>query len=312
MGCAASSATKNARRARKANAPPSRTPSGWELLAASTLEQIAAASDVTVDELTEFAEFMEVDSAAEPHLLRIVAEAMNASLPKSWMECEDPASGQYYYCNTQTHETTWDNPLDRYYKNKLETARACFRSLPPESSAGLAIPTATSSVNARELRELSGGDGSSSSAGTGKLPASAALWEYEEPLWEAKGAAAGTPTETVWVPMQADAAADLEAAFADQKMGKMIVLQRRGHSGIRHSYIVCLKEPMMQMNRCTGRERRIRRTEPHSPPVVIAVPVADRAMASPMGPLIPMAAAVAAGGEADSGVVVQVLPGTLF
>lgn len=286
MGCAASSAKKT-KGGRKLFAMPLRTPSGSELLAAATLEKIAAASGFTVLELAEYAEFMAVDAAAEPHLLGIVAEAMSAPLPTQWMEAEDPASGQYYYCNVRTHETTWDHPLDQYYKNKLETAQARARSLDPASTGSLTIPTATRpSATALPLRELSGDTSSS------KLPTSKALWEYEEPLWETKGAAAGT-AETIWVQMQAGAAADLEAAFTNKKMGKMVVLQRRGHSGLPHSYIVCLREPMIQMNSRTGNARRIRRTE-HGPPVVIAVPVA-----------MAIAEIVTAVDAGSSGVVVQ-------
>ena len=122
-------------------------------LLASTLEQTATASDVTVAELVG-----DVTVAVLSLLVSIVAEAMAAPLPEPWMECEDSASGRYYYyCNAQTPQTTWEHPLDRYYCGKLkEIARACVRSEHPATRRSTPIATMSmSSSNARELHDPS-------------------------------------------------------------------------------------------------------------------------------------------------------------
>ena len=88
---------------------------------------IAKENGVSPGELAEFAEFMDVDPVKEAFLLPIVAEAMNAPLPEHWRECEDAASGQYYYAHTQTQQTTWEHPLDQYFKNLLFVERRNYQ-----------------------------------------------------------------------------------------------------------------------------------------------------------------------------------------
>ena len=96
-------------------------------LTANMAEQIAQENGVSSAELAEFAEFMDVDLVKEPHLLAIVAEAMKAPLPEFWIECEDVTTGQYYYCNTETRATTWEHPLDKYFKNLLWKERKNYK-----------------------------------------------------------------------------------------------------------------------------------------------------------------------------------------
>ena len=86
---------------------------------AVSAQSVAQEYQIEVDELVDMAEYMEVDSAAEPFLLRIIAESMVQPLPAEWRECDDESSGQVYYFNEETNETTWEHPLDQYYKNLL-------------------------------------------------------------------------------------------------------------------------------------------------------------------------------------------------
>eukprot|EP01052_Picozoa_sp_SAG31_P043927 SAG31_NODE_7481_length_1678_cov_4.905636_1_plen_81_part_10 len=79
-----------------------------------TVESVAAEYGVAPEELLDFADYMEVDPAVEPFLLAIVAENMNAPLPDGWSECYDEASGQEYYYNRSSSETSWEHPLDQY------------------------------------------------------------------------------------------------------------------------------------------------------------------------------------------------------
>ena len=86
---------------------------------AAGAEAVAEQYGVAVEELLDFAEYSDVDPATEPYLLPIVAENMNAPLPDGWSECYDEASGQEYYYNTASNETSWEHPLDQYYKNLM-------------------------------------------------------------------------------------------------------------------------------------------------------------------------------------------------
>ena len=52
---------------------------------------------------------------------------MTAPLPEGWIECEDAATQQFYYCNTATQATTWEHPLDQYFKNLLFVERKNYK-----------------------------------------------------------------------------------------------------------------------------------------------------------------------------------------
>lgn len=86
--------------------------------------QIAVQFGVTTEFLAEFAEFMAVNFRKEPFLLPIVAEAMTAPLPNFWVECHDANTDQYYYANTKTRQSTWEHPLDHYFKELLIAKRS--------------------------------------------------------------------------------------------------------------------------------------------------------------------------------------------
>eukprot|EP01052_Picozoa_sp_SAG31_P003624 SAG31_NODE_141_length_22675_cov_48.948879_23_plen_79_part_00 len=68
---------------------------------------------VPLDELLDFAQFLQVDPAKEAYLLTVVAEACLAPLPADWEECEDPKTREVYYSNLKTFKTTWEHPLDQ-------------------------------------------------------------------------------------------------------------------------------------------------------------------------------------------------------
>jgi hypothetical protein len=95
--------------------------------------QVAEEHGVALEELLEFAVFMEVDTAKETYLLTVVAEAISAPLPPDWIELEDAGSGQAYYCNQKTQQTTWEHPLDQYFKNLLFIERKNYKARKKES-----------------------------------------------------------------------------------------------------------------------------------------------------------------------------------
>ena len=69
---------------------------------------------VSEAQLAEFAEFMDVDVSKEGFLLPIVSEALRAPLPEGWAECEDAATGEFYYRNRRTEQTMWEHPLEQH------------------------------------------------------------------------------------------------------------------------------------------------------------------------------------------------------
>ena len=84
-----------------------------------TLAGVAENYGLEETELAEFADFMDVNSETEGYLLYIVAESMTQPLPVDWAEVEDESSGRTYYYNQNTNETSWEHPLDQYYKNLI-------------------------------------------------------------------------------------------------------------------------------------------------------------------------------------------------
>lgn len=45
---------------------------------------------------------------------------VQAPLPKNWKPCKTKDSGDIYYFNFQTSESSWDHPCDGYYKRLYE------------------------------------------------------------------------------------------------------------------------------------------------------------------------------------------------
>ena len=103
-----------------AAAPPKRTSSGSHVL---TLEQVARQYGTCVDDVVEFAQFLDVDPVAELALLPTVCACINAELPEGWQECEDPKSGESYYWNRKTDETAWEHPLDAGFRRQIAAQR---------------------------------------------------------------------------------------------------------------------------------------------------------------------------------------------
>ena len=104
---------------RRVDQPSASSNNGAEFSAAD----VAAEVGIGEHELLEFANYLGVDSGAESFLLPIVAEAITAPLPEEWEEIEDPSSGQSYFFNSNTQRTTWDHPLDQYFKNLIFVER---------------------------------------------------------------------------------------------------------------------------------------------------------------------------------------------
>ena len=126
----------------------------------------SASQGLALDELLEFAQFLGVDPAKEAYLLTVVAESCVAPLPADWIECEDEATREVYYSNQKTLKTTWEHPLDQYYKNLLFVERKNYKER--KKSGGARNGPDPRKAAARPAQQAGGGGGGGSGHGGGR------------------------------------------------------------------------------------------------------------------------------------------------
>ncbi|XP_059403562.1 centrosomal protein of 164 kDa-like isoform X2 [Carassius carassius] len=73
-------------------------------------------------EIHEYAVEIGIDPEREPELLWLAREGMVAPLPTEWKPCQD-VSGEVYYFNFSTGQSTWDHPCDEHYRQLVEQER---------------------------------------------------------------------------------------------------------------------------------------------------------------------------------------------
>ncbi|XP_059371018.1 centrosomal protein of 164 kDa-like, partial [Carassius carassius] len=73
-------------------------------------------------EIHEYAVEIGIDPEREPELLWLAREGMVAPLPAEWKPCQD-VSGEVYYFNFSTGQSTWDHPCDEHYRQLVEQER---------------------------------------------------------------------------------------------------------------------------------------------------------------------------------------------
>ena len=76
-----------------------------------------------VKEIREYAKYLGMDVEKDHDLLYIAKEGLKAVLPIGWQACRTP-KGFIYYVNLETKESTWEHPLDQYYRAKYQEAKA--------------------------------------------------------------------------------------------------------------------------------------------------------------------------------------------
>ena len=82
------------------------------------------------EEVMGFADYLGFDLASHPDLYWIAEQARNAPLPEPWTEHSDDTGNTYYY-NPQLGESSWEHPLDSYFKgcgSSLALLRTQLRS----------------------------------------------------------------------------------------------------------------------------------------------------------------------------------------
>ncbi|XP_051788122.1 centrosomal protein of 164 kDa isoform X2 [Erpetoichthys calabaricus] len=77
----------------------------------------------TETEVKEYAKEIGIDPDKEPALMWLARDGIMARLPKEWKPCQD-VSGEIYYFNFSTGQSTWDHPCDEQYRNLVIKERA--------------------------------------------------------------------------------------------------------------------------------------------------------------------------------------------
>ncbi|XP_051536046.1 centrosomal protein of 164 kDa-like isoform X2 [Myxocyprinus asiaticus] len=93
-------------------------------------------------EIHEYAVEIGIDPEREPELLWLAREGMVVPLPPEWKPCQD-VSGEVYYFNFSTGNSTWDHPCDEHYRQLviLERERAQHtRTAPLATTAPATAP----------------------------------------------------------------------------------------------------------------------------------------------------------------------------
>ncbi|CAB1120603.1 unnamed protein product [Ectocarpus sp. CCAP 1310/34] len=79
-----------------------------------------------VEAVTRHAKYLGMDPERDGTYMWIAEEALNAKVPEGWVtgEGEGEYEGLVYYYNEATGESTWDHPLDEYYREKFKRKKA--------------------------------------------------------------------------------------------------------------------------------------------------------------------------------------------
>ncbi|NXD86608.1 CE164 protein, partial [Halcyon senegalensis] len=62
-----------------------------------------------------YAQEIGIDPEKEPELIWLAKEGIVAPLPTNWRPCQD-ITGDIYYFNFATGQSSWDHPCDDHYK----------------------------------------------------------------------------------------------------------------------------------------------------------------------------------------------------
>lgn len=155
----------------------------------------AADSPLSADDVKEYGKFLGMDVEADSHLLWIAKEAMEAPLPEGWTQHEDKDGFVYFY-NTGTEQSTYEHPMDDFYRKVYAKARTGGSGGPavafgtPGGGGGLAAAAGGSGAGAAQRFEpasrtsVSGGRPFSSSrvSPQGVFPSPAELLNVLETL----------------------------------------------------------------------------------------------------------------------------------
>ena len=61
-----------------------------------------------------------IDVLFTPQYMWLAEEYLSAKLPAEWSQVFDQQHQAYYYYNSKTHETSWENPFQTYYSSQFQ------------------------------------------------------------------------------------------------------------------------------------------------------------------------------------------------
>ncbi|XP_017286133.1 centrosomal protein of 164 kDa isoform X3 [Kryptolebias marmoratus] len=73
-------------------------------------------------EIQEYAREIGIDPDNEPELMWLAREGIVAPMPSEWKPCQD-VTGDIYYFNFSTGQSTWDHPCDEHYRRMVSQER---------------------------------------------------------------------------------------------------------------------------------------------------------------------------------------------
>jgi hypothetical protein len=81
------------------------------------------ASPPSGKEVREYGEHLGLNPAVDEEFMWIAEEALCAPLPAGWSEHFRPEHNAVYYFNTHTQDSTWNHPMEDYYRILLESLK---------------------------------------------------------------------------------------------------------------------------------------------------------------------------------------------
>ncbi|XP_036006182.1 centrosomal protein of 164 kDa-like isoform X5 [Fundulus heteroclitus] len=86
-------------------------------------------------EIHEYAREIGIDPDNEPELLWLAREGIMAPLPPEWKPCQD-VTGDIYYFNFSTGQSTWDHPCEEHYRCMASQERERLKLTGPAGGGG--------------------------------------------------------------------------------------------------------------------------------------------------------------------------------
>ena len=114
------------------------------------------ASPPTSKEIRDYAEFLGLNPDLDEEFLWIAEEALCAPLPGGWSEHFREEYGAVYYFNAHTKESSWNHPLEEYYRTLLESLKDLSKELRLVQATGnslFAISRIGSQVRHRQRKQ---------------------------------------------------------------------------------------------------------------------------------------------------------------
>ncbi|KAM9811391.1 uncharacterized protein ACBT44_010975 isoform 4-T4 [Syngnathus typhle] len=107
-------------------------PTGKQLILEEDFDENYIPSD---QEIREYAKEIGIDLENEKELMWLAREGIVAPLPPEWNPCQD-VTGDIYYFNFSSGESTWDHPCDEHYRRLVIQERERLQSAAAPGATG--------------------------------------------------------------------------------------------------------------------------------------------------------------------------------